>query len=258
MGDAMNDDFLTRFQERPQAEFTENLYKKISLTAKNTPKLITARRLGASFGILAAVLVLAFMFVPGVHADVESFIRKIAGINFDETAQSPITCNPLVDCKFEQVLRVTSLEEAQLAVPFVIKLPVWTPQGYWQNPRVSLSRFQEKYDLIQIEWIKVGFSSIDHDEYEQQMTLRIWQQDENIDTPWAVAPESVKEVAVNGKPAALIHGAWNLFGESWNGDGATVIMWNDNNMWYEIFAAFHDPSTAVSDEDLLRMAESIP
>jgi hypothetical protein len=29
-------------------------------------------------------------------------------------------------------------------------------------------------------------------------------------------------------------------------------------MWYEIFAAFHDPSTAVSDEDLLRMAESIP
>ena len=254
----MNDDFLTRFQEQPQAKFAETLYKKISLPAKSNPKLITARHFGLSFGIFVTVLILTFMFVPGVYADVESFIRKIAGINFDETTQSPITCNPLVDCKFEKVLSVTSLEEAQLAVPFAINLPVWTPQGYWQNPRVSLSRFQEKYDLVQIEWLKVGFSSINNDEYEQQMTLRIWQQDENIDTPWAVAPESVKEVAVNGKPAALIHGAWNLFGESWNGNGATEIMWNDNNVWYEISAVFNDPSTAVSDADLLRMAESIP
>lgn len=254
----MNDDFLTRFQKQPQSKFAGDLYKKISLPAKRNPKLITTHRFGLSFSIFVTVLILTFTFVSGVYANVESLIRKIAGINFNETTQSPITCNPLVDCKFEQVLSVTSLEEAQLVVPFTIKLPVWTPQGYWQNPRVNLSRFQEKHDLVQIEWLKVGFSSISNEEYEQQMTLRIWQQDENLDTPWAVVPDSVKEITVNGKPAALIHGAWNLFGESWNGSGATEIVWNDNNVWYEIFAVFHDPSTAVSDADLLRMAESIP
>ncbi len=79
----MNDDFLIRFQEQPQAKFAEDLYKKISLPAKSNPKLIYARRFGLSFSIFVAVSILTFMFVPGVYADVESFIRKIAGINFD-------------------------------------------------------------------------------------------------------------------------------------------------------------------------------
>lgn|GEM_PF-2084359 len=254
----MNDDFLTHFQEQPRAKFTEELYKKLSLPIKRNFKLTNTRRIELSLGVTVGVLLLAFLAVPGVYADVESFIRRIAGINFEETTQSPITCDPLVDCEFEQALRVTSLEEAQLAVPFTINLPVWTPQGYWQNPRVSLSRFQGKYDLVQIEWIKAEFSSISGEEYEQQMTLRIWQQDTEFDMPWAIAPDSAEEISVNGKPAAIVHGAWNLFGESWSGSGATTIMWSVDNVWYEIFAVFHDPSTAVTDDDLIRMAESIP
>ena len=253
----MNDDFLTRFQKPPKAEFEAALYKKINKSVHVSDKNIAFRRLGIFGGITLILFALTMVFVPDARAAVQSVIRKIAGINFDEVTQHEPACDPM-ECAPEEVIRITSFEDAQAAVPFTINLPTWTPQEYWQNPRVSLIRSENGIGtIIAIEWLRSGFAGESHIDYVQQMTLRAWQ-NRSENGPWVVAPESATEITINGEPAALVHGSWMLFSNNWNENGMTSIAWLKQDTWYQLSAVFHDPSTAISDEDMIRIAESIP
>ncbi len=253
----MNDDFLNRFQKSPRAEFESALYEKLSNPAIVSNKKTTLRRLELAIGVLVAILALTVIFVPNARAAVQSVIRKIAGIPFDEVTQSPITCDPMVDCEFQKVIGVMSLEEAQAAVPFAVNLPTWVPEGYWQNPKVKLYRLAEGFDSVEIEWLKTGFTQENHFDYTQQMTLSIWQ--DQGDYPAEVVGEgSVSEIKIHGQPAVLIHRGWELFNKNWNGNGMTRITWEKNGVRYLLSAVFIEPATVITDEDMLRIAESVP
>lgn len=253
----MNEDFLTSLQKMPQQEFTARLYRKITQSAEPSSSTGRVKRLSLSFAILTTALALAFVFVPSVRADVEFLIQKIAGFSFEELSQSPITCDPMKCDPDEELLGTMSVEEAQAAVPFEIHLPAWTPDGYWLNPKVSLIRSSAGYDMIEVEWLKTGFTQENHWDYTQQMTLSIWS-DQKENPTWKVGQGSVTEIALNGQPAALIHGGWELFNKDWNGNGMTQIVWEKNGIRYALSAAFVEPATVIPDEDLIRMAESIP
>lgn len=253
----MNEDFLISLQKEPQQEFTARLYRKITQPAEPSSSIASVKWLGLPFAILITALALAFVFVPSVRADVEFLIRKIAGVSFEELSQSPITCDPMKCDPGEELLWTMSVEEAQATVPFAIHLPDWTPDGYWLNPRVRLIRSSIGYDLIEVEWLRTGLTQENHWDYTQQMTLRIWQ--DQLENPtWMVGQGSISEITVNRQPAALIHGGWELFNKDWNGNGMTQITWERDGIRYVISAVFVEPAAVISDEDLIRMAESIP
>jgi len=251
MGDKVNDDFLTHFQRSPRLEFTETLYKKIN----GPTRLITLHRFKLSMGIVIALLALTVIFVPQARAAVQSVIHKIAGIYFDEVTESPIACDPM-KCLPEEATQTLTLKEAQAAVPFTFSLPTWTPEGYWLNPRVKLDHQAGGYTQVRIEWLKTGFTQEDHKDYIQQMTLTIWQ-DQGDYPVQQVGVESISEVEINGQPAALIHGAWEVFNKNWN-NGATQITWVKDGLRYFLMVGFIEPATVISDEDVIRIAESIP
>jgi hypothetical protein len=88
------------------------------------------------------------------------------------------------------------------------------------------------------------------------MTLSIWQ-DQGDFPVQTVGAGSVSEIKINDQPAALIHGAWEVFNKNWN-NGSTRITWAKNGARYLLFAVFTEPATVISDEDMIRIAESIP
>ena len=253
----MNDDFLNRFQKSPRAEFESALYKKINKPIYVQNKHLSLRRLGYSFGIVIALLALTMIFVPNARAAVQSVIRKIAGISFDEVTKLPPECDPM-KCEPEDVIGIMTFEKAQTAVRFTVNLPNWTPKEYWLNPSVKLIRGdKDTGTIVVVEWLRSGLAGESHVDYVQQMLLGAWQ-DQGKNQTWTIAPESVTEIKVNGKPAALVHGGWMLFSNNWNSEGMTSIAWLNHGTWYQLSAVFNDPSTAISDEDMIRIAESIP
>ena len=251
----MNDDFLNRFQKSPQADFESALYKKINKPIHTPNRNIALQRLGFSIGIMIAILSLTVIFVPSARAAVQSVIHKIAGIYFDEVTESPITCDPM-KCLPVEVFDAMTFEEAQAVLPFTFNLPVWTPEGYWLNPSVKVFRSYKENDSIEIEWLKTGFTEENHLDYVQQMTLIVWQDQKDYPAE-QVGTGSVSEIEINGEPAALIHGSWEVFNKNWNGNGATRITWAKNGVRYLLSAVFIEPATVVSDEDMIRIAESI-
>ena len=149
-----------------------------------------------------------------------------------------------------------TLEKAQAVLPFTFNLPTWTPEGWWLNPSVKVYKTYAKNDSIQIEWLKTGFTAENHEDYVQQMALTATPEQEEYPAA-KVGVGSVSEIKINDQPAALIHGGWELFNKNWNGKGATQITWERNGVRYVLAAGFIEPATVVSDEDMIRIAESI-
>ena len=69
---------------------------------------------------------------------------------------------------------------------------------------------------------------------------------------WLVETEDVREVEVNGEPAALVVGGWDYDTSQWDKKAARML----NRMKGKEMYQLHSPGAAV--EDLIRMAESIP
>jgi hypothetical protein len=68
---------------------------------------------------------------------------------------------------------------------------------------------------------------------------------------WQVETDDVQEVDVNGEPAALVIGGWDV-DSGWNRESARMLNWMKGEEMYQL----HSVGAAV--EDLIRMAESIP
>jgi len=66
--------------------------------------------------------------------------------------------------------------------------------------------------------------------------------------------ESIEEVLVDGKPAALVRGGWNADMKLWENRGQLQLHVPHNGQTY-IFSAME---TSVSIDELIRIAESLP
>ena len=251
----MNDDFLNRFQKSPRAEFESALYLKINKSLRTSKSKVVLRRLSLSISIVLAIFALTVIFVPTARAAVQSVISKIAGLYFDEVTENPITCDPM-ECLPPDEFDSMTLEKAQAVLPFTFNLPTWTPEGYWLNPSVKVYKTYTENDSIQIEWLKTGFTTENHEDYVQQMALTAMPEQEEYPAA-KVGVGSVSEIKINDQPAALIRGAWELFNKNWNGD-ATQLTWARNGVRYVLAVGFIEPATVISDEDVIRIAESIP
>lgn len=167
------------------------------------------------------------------------------------------------------------LAEAQAHMPFKIKVPAWVPEGFEfvEDVQAILPQASE-VTLRDADGKVIGTHSISS---PTSAHLR-WQREDqkgfslSIDVitlppadtpvfPIPVPPNSVREVSVNGTPAALItamHGVQVVHGDWANAkpviNDNLELRWARGDVQYSLCDATGD----ISADDLLRIANSIP
>lgn len=234
----MNDDFLTRLRKPPPREFAAELYQRIN-TSMNTQRNSTFRR----FAFAAAIcltLVGALAFSPGVRAAFNHLILEIAGVTYvsEEELKSSVPASPRPEVITPE--DILSIAEAQSELPYEISLPTWTPDGFVLGASVRVSYFENGFTPAIITWYGSD-PEIGHIE------LMIGQR-----VNWLVDLESVREIQLNGQPAALVGGTWDEETGQWNEESNLSLTWMRGDAMYKLSA----PGLPAA--DLIRMAESIP
>ena len=236
----MNDDFLTRYRKSPPRGFSEALYKRINvpMNMKRTPPL---RRFSFA-AALGLALIAALAFSPSARAAFNGLIVEIGEMVFFEPDETASQATPLPESQVTIVPEETlPLAEAQAKLPYSVSLPAWVPDGFKMGSVVRISYFPGAGPQVTITWYgsdpKIG-----------NIDLTIFAQ--RID--WLVETDDVQEVGVNGQPAALVLGGWDVDMNRWNDEAARMLNWMKGDEMYQL----HSPGAAV--EDLIRMAESIP
>jgi hypothetical protein len=236
----MNDDFLTRYRKSPRREFSEALYQRIHVPM-NTRRTPSLRRL--TFAVaLGMALIAAVAFSPSARAAVQSLVVEIGGMFLMEPDETASQATPLPESQVTIVPQETlPLAEAQAKLPYSISLPTWVPDGFTMGTSVRISYFPGAGPQVTMTYFgsdpTVG--NIDLTIYAQHIT-------------WLVETDDVQEVEVNGEPAALVIGGWDVDVNQWSSEASRMLNWMKGNEMYQL----HSIGAPV--EDLIRMAESIP
>jgi hypothetical protein len=236
----MNEEFLRRYRKSPSREFSDALYKRISvqMNTKRTPPL---RRLTFAAALCMA-LIAALAFSPSARAAFNGLIVEIGQMVFFEPEETASQATPLPESQVTIVPQETlPLAEAQARLPYSISLPTWTPDGFKMGTAVRISYFPGATPQVTITWYgsDPNIGNIDLTIFGQRVD-------------WLVETNDVQEVEVNGQPAALVSGSWDADTGQWNNRAARMLNWMKGNEMYQLYS----PGAAV--EDLIRIAESIP
>ena len=249
----MNDDFL--YQSRPQlrSEFAKMLFVRISrdMEGNNTTKFTTTRlnilRWAKSIAIILLFTLSATLLVSKeARARFAYLIQEISGFLFEETDQFPFSDHPERDY---QELPNYELAQAQEMLPFSLVLPTYVPEGYKFSENIGIACKTSCATLI---WQNGTYDTL----------MLLIQLEENYpDWPEPVGYETVEEVYVNGKIAALIRGAWNFETELWDENFALRLKWELDGLVYGLSwrPSNSGKNTAykLSVEDIILIAQSI-
>lgn len=138
-----------------------------------------------------------------------------------------------------------SLEEAMRLYSFDV--PTWSPEGFTLDRKrvavsdLSIPGFSAGEALIELEWRNVDARVI---------RLSVQRTDPTVKHDDVVAPGTVKQITINGKPAAAIMGTWDESSGRWASDGLVVLSWRQGNDIYDLMGE--------SIGELISMAESMP
>lgn len=247
----MNDEFLTQYRRTPRRTFADDLF--VRLTQERRPAMVTlfvstpARRFAA--GLVALVLIAATVLLaaPGARAAVGQLIRTIGGITFEYTTPPPDSSGATIIRE-----RVVSLAEARATLPFELRLPAWAPDGFVlqeDQVRIWLHTSGTERQTVSFTWLDPT--------HPRRAAISM-----NIDHPvsswgkWLVGAESsVEEVAINGQTGALVRGGWE--NRQWRPEPGMMLLWQPEGAeaTYMLFATTQ--FTQLTQEDLIRMAESV-
>lgn len=249
----MSDKFIYAAMPQPSREFTDALWARLA-TEKEKPQPKSRIRIpssplrrvwrlaAASFVVLAALVVA----VPPLRSAALQAISTIAGIEFDQTQEYP----------YEQPIQYNELrlglDEARASLPFTFELPTWTPDGYALQPEVMILLGESVSEIAAATNVYVYWRND-----RGNNLILIAQVPELADCPTCLIPvgsDSTVEVSVNGLPAALTRGAWNVDSETWDENGMISLRWHTDQALYMLTAV----EASISEEQLIRIAESIP
>ncbi len=235
---------LLGMQAAPSSALTARV-QGITLAAPRLPAISPVkrpqlvRRIALGLAALCLVVTLTLAISPTARAKLVEVIRSIGGVTFSETEEYPGGG----DVQIAPGMTL-SLEEAQATLPYPIRLPAWVPEGFTQDDTVTITFFDDQFTPVSIGW-----SRTTEDRQASVIGLTI----EPLNATNVVGPESIKTVEINGQPAAFVHGGWNADTQTWDTRIGRVLMWKMGEQTYLLSG-----SPDVSDEDLLRIAESIP
>lgn len=236
----MIEDRLNRFRKPPRPAFAAALQERLHAMKTPTPQPRRAPRLAPYvLGGLGA-LALALALSPAAQAAVQQAIQTIGGMTFITAPVSPSANQPAA--AEEEVASVPSetlgLEAAQARLPYELRLPAWTPDGYVWDGQVVVEDF--------------GDAVMAHTTWSGPENAGLWMDVSPASTNWVVGEPGAEEVLVNGQPAGLVRGGWNADTNQWDESFGTTLHYQHNGVRYQI----HGYNLSV--ETLIRVAESIP
>lgn len=288
----MNDDFLSKFRQSPRPEFAQSLYARLMQAAKAKPMIsrqLIAKRITFALAALCLAFALTLALSPTVRAAalaaMDNIIAKITvrGVTVlvvDEPSPVPTSGESESNESYAFVWTPLSPDDISADYSFFAKLPTWVPSGYTLQKRAALyygsiletppssALFEWKDDsgeTIQLEVIKGSCPNGPF--YEPNGPLHDDRQDCTLPVYISVGLKSEPQVvAINGQPAVLFSGAMGLADLSgpvkkWNPSrwksttDATKGAWM---IWESDGRTFWLTSTAITREELIRLAETIP
>ncbi len=274
----MNDDFLSKFRQSPRPEFAQSLYAQLTHNAKARPLISrhsTAKRIAFALAALSVMFVLTIAVSPAVRAAVDNIIAKITvgGTTVIVSEEPPAPSG--AGESYSLIWTPVSPNDISANYSFFARLPAWVPSGYTLQARGALyylsmfdetpfsSLFEWKNDVgetIQLYVLKGSCPNGPSHDPALGCTLASY---------IIVGLESEPEViAINGQPGIFYRGVTGLADLSgsvrkWNPSrwkpnkdvtkGASMIWESDGRTF--ILAV---ESTTITQEGLLRIAESIP
>lgn len=242
----MDDEFLKQYRKQPRPAFTESLYRKISTKERIGSGM---RKFSFAFTAFLAVIALTLGFSPQARGAALELIREVGGLRFHETSDYPGGGEPveIVPSKY------ISLEEARQTFPGFISLPISVPDGYTLDPEVELIDFNGgQVPVAVLNWKKETAEGS-----WSALILRItYTTGEVKNYAEVVGNGAIEEITIHGKPAAIIKGGWNYDTQSYDHEIAHHgIRWMYGE---QTFYSLESSSGALSKEELIKIAESIP
>lgn len=243
----MNDDFLYQSKPPLRPEFAEKLYASITQDLEPTHgsnsvvRRTNTLRMATRFAIiLLFVLSVTLLVSKDARAIFAQLIQEISGFLFEDTGQFPFSDHPERDY---QVVPSFELSLAKEMLPFSLILPKYVPEGY------------ELFNDISIACTNSCATLTWHNETND--TLKLLVQMEGNYPEWAepVGFETVEEVYVNGKVAAVIRGAWDFETEQWNEAKALRLKWEQDGLIYDL--SWWPTNSGKNIEDKFSFAELI-
>lgn len=239
----MNEDFVRQFKKQPDSQLVE----KIHLRLEKKERTQTIKRYSMLSGLaLFFVFGMLMTFSSTVRADVINLIKEIAGLQYEVTVNYPGGSEKDVTIIEPEYL---SLEEARSRFPAPIQLPTYVPQRYERLADMQFYIWSEDSSTLTIIWEKreedilVGMISLNIAPCPSSSTS----------CGMIVGEGALEEIALNGKPAAVVRGGWNYDTKEYDLSLDTAIQWRyDENTVYRI------SSYAIPLEELIKIAESIP
>lgn len=289
----MNDDFLSNFRQTPRPDFAQALYTKLMHDAKAKPVIrrhSAAKRTAYVLAALCLMFALTLALSPAARAAaltvVGDIIEKITvrGVTIlvsDEPLPTPATPTEGGE-SYSEIWTPLSPRDISADHPFFAKLPAWVPTGYVLQERAALyygaiteaspssALFEWKDntgETIQLE-VRKG-SCLNGEFYDPDGPLHDRRSDCTIGIYVIVGPEDKPQIlAINDQPAVFFQGVWGLADLSdpvrkWNPSRwkptkdvttGAWITWENQGRTFMLVAE----SAAITQEDLLRLAESIP
>lgn len=274
----MNADFLSRFRQAPRPEFAEALYAKLNRDVQTRPQFNrgrVAKRLIFSLAALCLMFALTMAVSPAVRAALSDIIAKITVRGTTVLVSEETPAPPVEYESYSLIWTPATPEEISVNYSFYARLPTWLPSGYTLQERAALyyaSMFDESPfsslfewrdhagESIQLQVVKGSCPNGPSRDPASGCTLNSF-----LIVGLASEPEIV---AVNGQPAILYRGVagladlssptqkWNPSRSGSNNDvtrGWSTI-WEKEGRTY--FLAVE--SSAITKEDVIRLAESVP
>ena len=247
----MNDEFLIQYRRTPHRAFADDLYAR--LTQERRPagyaRLVftPARRFAAGLAALCLIAAPVLLAAPGARATVGQLIRTIGGITFDFTTPPPDSSGATIIPE-----RVVSLVEARATLPFELRLPAWAPEGFVlqeDQVRIWLHTPGTERQTVSFTWLDPTHPQSIHLYIDVDHPASSWGE-------WLAGSESsVEEVVINGQPGALVRGGWE--DGQWGAEPAITLLWQPEGAEATYMLVAWTQFMQLTQEDLIRMAESV-
>lgn len=236
----MNEDFMKQFRRMPDANFVEKIHSNL----KKKERRQTIQRISVYF-VLALMFAFGMLmtFSSTVRAEVLEKIEEIAGLRFDVTTNYPGDPDEEVTIVPNEHL---SLEEAQARFPAPVALPDYLPQGTTRREEVLLVSFPDM-PMLSLTWDNPSTGGFGLDIQHCSNGA------ENCG--WIVGEGALEEITLNGKPAAVVRGAWDYDAQRYDASLPVAIRWKYNEDTIYTLSSW---SSEMPLDELIRIAESIP
>lgn len=255
----MNEEFIKQFRKSPETQFVERIHARLERRERvqRYKNYLTrsALMLPLIFGTLMT-------FSSTARAEVSQAITRsqfgeilICYIGFNPVGTyidgTFIEPNPVNCPSGDGVLTVNpnetlSLEDTQSRFTPPIILPTYVPKGFDRRDGIEFFDLADQPTLV-ITWeLKNDYERIKLLVSHHSIELKTYAR--------TLGKGAIEDVTLNGKPALIVRGVWNI-GLKDNDFMMNAVMWRyDENTVYALMSL----EQAVPLEELIKMAESIP